>query len=62
MEFLAEPNIRQQLEVMELVQEPSWMDPIVAYLKNGEVREGKIEALIPQQKATHYVLYDDKMY
>ena len=32
-EFLAEPRIKQQPEVMELVQEPSWMDPIIAYFK-----------------------------
>ena len=27
MEFLAEPSIKQYPEVMELVQESSWMDP-----------------------------------
>ena len=36
-EFLAKPSIKQRYEVMELEQEPSWMDPIVAYLKNGEL-------------------------
>ena len=61
-EFLVEPSIKQQLEIMELVQEPSWMDPIIAYLKNGEVPESKIEARILQLKAAHYVLYDDKLY
>ena len=34
-EFLTEPNIHLQQGVMELTQELSWMDPIVAYLKTG---------------------------
>ena len=33
-EFLAKPNIHLQQGVMEVTQEPSWMDPIVSYLKN----------------------------
>ena len=42
-EFLAEPNIKQLIEVMELDHEPSWMDPIVSYLNNDELPENKIE-------------------
>ena len=61
-EFLVEPSIRQQPEVMALVQESLWMDPIVAYLKNGEVSEGKIEARILRLKFGRYILYDDKLY
>ena len=41
-ELLAEPSIKQQPEIMELIQEPSWMEPIAVYLKNGEVPEDKI--------------------
>ena len=33
MEFLAEPSIHPQQGVMELTQEPLWMDPIIVYLK-----------------------------
>ena len=61
-DFLAEPSIRQQPEIMELVQEPSWMDPIVAYLKNGQVPEDKTEAHTIRLNATRYVLYEDKLY
>ena len=61
-EFLAEPIIKPQLEIMELTREPSWMDPIIAYLKNGELPEEKMEACILQLKAARYVLYDDKLY
>ena len=38
------------------------MDPILAYLKNGEVPKGNTEAHILQLKTTRYVLYDDKLY
>ena len=43
-EFLVEPSIKLQLEVMEQVHEPSWMDPKIEYLKNGKLLEGKTEA------------------
>ena len=61
-EFLAELSIRQQPKVMELVQEPSWMDPIATYLKNDEMPKDKTKARILRLKATCYVLYNDKRY
>ena len=42
-EFLAKPSIKQQPEEMELELKPSWIDPIVAYLKNNELPENKTE-------------------
>ena len=47
---------------MELIREPSWMDPIIAYLKNDKLPEEKSEARILRLKAARYVLYDDKLY
>ena len=38
------------------------MDLIIAYLKNGELPEEKMEARILRLKAACYVLYDDKLY
>ena len=61
-EFLAEPSIHPQQGVMELTQEPLWMDPIIAYLKTGEQPKNKTEAQILRLKAAHYVLYDNKFY
>ena len=61
-EFLAEPSIQPQQGVMELTKEPSWMDPIVAYLKTGEQSEDKTEARILWLKVARYVLYNDKLY
>ena len=38
------------------------MDPIIAYLKNSELPEEKTKAHILRLKASHSVLYDDKLY
>ena len=38
------------------------MDPIVAYLKTGELPENKIKVRILRLKAARYVIYDDKLY
>ena len=38
------------------------MDPIIAYLKNGELPEEKMEACILQLKAARYVLCNHKLY
>ena len=48
--------------MMELKQEPLWIDPIMAYLKTGELPRNKIEARMLRIKAAHYVIYDDKLY
>ena len=61
-EFLAELNIHPQQGIMELTQEPLWMDLIVTYLKIGEQPKDKTEAQILWLKAVRYVLYDDKLY
>ena len=61
-EFLDEPNIHPPQGVMELTQEPSWMDPIIAYQKTGEQPEDKTEAQILRLKAARYVLYNNKLY
>ena len=36
-EFLAQPSIKQRLEMMEVEQESPWMDPIITSLKHGEL-------------------------
>ena len=47
---------------MELVQEPLLMEPVIAYLKNGEFPKGQTEAQILRLKVARYVLCDDKLY
>ena len=62
MEYLVEHSIHPKSKIMELTQGPSWMDPIVGYLKTGEQLEDKTEAHILQLKVAPYVLYDDYLY
>ena len=50
-EYLAKPSIHLQPVIMELTQGPSWIDPIVAYLKTSKQPEDKIEAHILRLKA-----------
>ena len=38
------------------------MDPVISYLKIGELPENKTEARILRLKASRYVIYDDKLY
>ena len=47
---------------MELHQEPSWIDPTLAYLKIDELPEEKIEAKVLTVKVSRYVVYGDKLY
>ena len=59
-EFLAELSIKQQLGVMELEQETSWMDPIIEYSKNDKLLENKTEARVLRLRGACNVIYDDK--
>ena len=38
------------------------MNPILAYLKNGELLEDKLEASCLRAHSAQYYLYDDKLY
>ena len=61
-EFLLEPSIKQQPEIMDLKQEPSWMHPIIAYLKNDELPKNKTKSRVLRLKVARYVIYDNKLY
>ena len=45
--------------LIELTQESSWIDLMIAYLKTSEQPEDKIEARILWLKAARYVLYNE---
>ncbi|XP_077251714.1 uncharacterized protein LOC143890925 [Tasmannia lanceolata] len=49
-------------EVLQLSEEPSWMDPIVRYLKDGNVPSDRKEARRFVAKAAHYILDGQKLY
>ena len=38
------------------------MDPIITYLRDGELSEGKTKDRILKLKAARFVLYNDKLY
>ena len=46
------------LEVLQVQNEGNWMTPIVSYLKEGKLPEGKDEARKLRVKAARYVLMD----
>ena len=56
---------RGEVEVLETHLEshkPSWMDPVLAYLKDGALLVGKKEARRIQYQAANYTLIDGTLY
>ena len=49
-------------EVQQVEGEENWMTPIVTYLKDGRLPEGKDEARKLRIKAAKYVLIDEVLY
>ena len=61
--FLAAPSADQQVKVLAIdVPQGSWMNPIPAYLQNGELPEDKLEAHHLRARSARYYLYNDKLY
>ena len=50
------------LEVLQVQNEGSWMAPIISYLKNGTLLEGKDEARKLKVWSARYVLLNDALY
>lgn len=44
LEVKTNPSIEQNLEVMQIEQKGSWMDPITLYIKDGELPPDKLRA------------------
>ena len=49
-------------EVQQIMNEENWMNPIVSYLKDGKLPEGKDEARKLRVKAAWYFLMDEVLY
>ena len=49
-------------EVQQIGNEENWMTPIVLYLKDGRLPEGKDEARKLRIRAARYVLMDEVLY
>ena len=48
--------------VMEISHEPSWIDPLVAYVKDGVLPPDAKEARKLRNQASQYILYEGKLY
>ncbi|CAL2244441.1 unnamed protein product [Prunus armeniaca] len=46
---------------MQIDEDPSWQDPIIDYLANGNLPADKSKARKVQQKAARYYMYDNKL-
>ncbi|XP_077251526.1 uncharacterized protein LOC143890728 [Tasmannia lanceolata] len=60
-ETLPQPSVERE-EVLQLSEEPSWMDPIIQYLKDGIVPSDRKEARRLVAKAAHYILDGQKLF
>ena len=49
-------------EVLQVQNEGSWMAPIISYLKDGILLEGKDEARKLRVRSARYVLLNDALY
>ena len=47
---------------MEISREPSWIDPLVTYLKDGVLPLDAKEARKLKNQASQYILYEGKLY
>ena len=50
------------LEVQQIEDRDNWMTPIISYLKDGKLLEGKDEARKLRVKAARYVLINEVLY
>ncbi|CAL2270892.1 unnamed protein product [Prunus armeniaca] len=62
-EHLDRPSIEEiePIDLMQINEDPSWQDPIINYLVNGNLPTDKSEARKVQQKAARYYMQGDKL-
>ena len=61
LEILDEPSIEKHQQVDTISNKLTWMDPIIAYLRDGILPKDKFEARRLQFRLTRYYLYKDKV-
>lgn len=61
-EHLTEPSIAKEKEVMRIDGMSTWMQHIVAYLKDQVVLDNKEEAYKLRRRSAHFVFLDDMLY
>ncbi|KAI5322759.1 hypothetical protein L3X38_031831 [Prunus dulcis] len=62
-EHLDRPSIEEieLIDTMQIDEDPSWQDPIIDYLTNGNLPTDKSEARKVQQKAARYYMLGNKL-
>ncbi|CAL9006556.1 unnamed protein product, partial [Prunus brigantina] len=62
-EHLGRPSIEEvePIDTMQIDEDPSWQDPIIDYLVNGNLPADKSEARKVQQKAARYYMHSNKL-
>ncbi|CAL9004916.1 unnamed protein product [Prunus brigantina] len=62
-EHLDRPSIEEiePIDSMQIDEDPSWQDPIIDYLVNGNLPTDKSEARKVQQKAARYYMHGNKL-
>ncbi|CAL9005316.1 unnamed protein product, partial [Prunus brigantina] len=62
-EHLDRPSIEEvePIDTMQINKDPSWQDPIIDYLVNGNLPTDKSEARKVQQKAARYYMHGSKL-
>ncbi|XP_052287239.1 uncharacterized protein LOC127898794 [Citrus sinensis] len=62
LEVKTNPNIEQNLEVMQIEQKCSWMDPIISYIRDGVLPPDKLRARKIRAMASRYTMIDGVLY
>ncbi|KAL5564424.1 hypothetical protein UlMin_027588 [Ulmus minor] len=61
LEILDEPSIDKHQQVDAISDKPTWMDPIMAYLRDGTLPQDKFEARRLRYRSARYYLDKDKL-
>ncbi|KAL5556819.1 hypothetical protein UlMin_039055 [Ulmus minor] len=61
LEILDEPSIDKRQQVDAISDKPTWMDPIIAYLRDGTLPQDKFEARRIRYRSARYFLDKDKL-
>ncbi|KAL5548928.1 hypothetical protein UlMin_004159 [Ulmus minor] len=61
LEILDEPSIDKHQQVDAISDKPTWMDPIIAYLRDGTLPQDKFEARRLRYRSVRYFLDKDKL-
>ena len=56
------PSIEQNLEVLQIEQKCSWMDPIISYIRNEVLPPDKLQARKTKAQVSRYTMIDGVLY